>query len=640
MSLKRSEQTLPKLVLAFDIGTAYSGISYSILDPRSPEYGKVRRVDSFDAQEDSSNTRSPNVLYYNSEGALRSIGAAALRNRTEFQAEERGWTKVDRLKLLLNNNPSDPNNDRLSELPPDVSVEEVLADLLRYLDDYARRYIGEKHQIDLDGLKGQIRYIVPHPNDWDQGQQQLVRKAAFLAGILANEGSSDLIFVSDGEAVFHYFTGKGDFQMPVDPDQGVLMISAGAGFVNFSGFARSPDNRRYEEIIAAQSIVGGSSFVTDEARAFVRYWFRDCRFSGDADFIAERFDKTVKLDFDDDHAAHYIQFASSRDNDPELDVQSGRLRLGGGQIAHFFDPFVDKIISVIDGMLDSIGEGRVIKDIALVGGFSASPWLFQCLRSAFDDCNLIRPEDDILNAVADGAIYFYKHRYIASRITRYTYGVKSSIKFDKSNTEHRIREASKQEQHDGTFVLPNAFDIILPKETQVRETKEYRRRYHIKSLSRGGLRRREVQLLCYKGDLPTPKWTDVEPELFEPVNVIDADMSNLARLAVKKIGPGGKTYYDLKHDVILTFGASGVRAWTEVRAQIGWTMSVSILHSHLKHCEFTRFQLNAVDALQVFTYNLILKPVDRLIRDRSQPKSLDVPYRESFDGPGQTVRFA
>jgi hypothetical protein len=68
-----------------------------------------------------------------------------------------------------------------------------------------------------------------------------------------------------------------------------------------------------------------------------------------------------------------------------------------------------------------------------------------------------------LNAIADGAIHFYKYHYVTLRVTRYTYGVRSSIKFDKSDPEHQAREDSRQEQYDGTAVLPNAFDILLPK---------------------------------------------------------------------------------------------------------------------------------------------------------------------------------
>lgn len=51
---------------------------------------------SFDAQEDSTSTRTPSLIYYNSHGAWRSAGDAAVTGGIQRQADERGWIKVDR----------------------------------------------------------------------------------------------------------------------------------------------------------------------------------------------------------------------------------------------------------------------------------------------------------------------------------------------------------------------------------------------------------------------------------------------------------------------------------------------------------------------------------------------------------------
>ncbi|KAF8627752.1 hypothetical protein AX17_006119 [Amanita inopinata Kibby_2008] len=394
---------------------------------------------------------------------------------------------------------------------------------------------------------------MPHPNAWDDLQQRKLRRAAFHAGLIDDENSPDLLFVTDGEAVLHYCISQKHFQF-IDKE-GALIVSAGAGFANFSAFSKTSNTSRFEEIIAAQTILSGSSFVTDGARNFITYWFRDCRFSGDSDFIAQRFDKTVKLQFHDDGTSYYIQFASSRDNDPDLNVRSGKFKIEGQQIADFFKPSVNNIISMINELRNTLGGENI--PIILVGGFGENNWLLYKIRSAFNDSHIYRLENGMLNAVADGAVHFYLHHYVASRITRYTYGVKSSIKYDEYNPEHLSRASSKEEQYDGTVVLPNAFDIILPKNTQVLETKEFRRRYHIKSLNRSGLYRRRVQLLCYKGDQVAPRWTDDEPELFEPINIVEADMAGLANTLMPRIGPGNRAYYALKHEVVLTFGALG-----------------------------------------------------------------------------------
>ena len=146
----------------------------------------------------------------------------------------------------------------------------------------------------------------------------------------------------------------------------------------------------------------------------------------------------------------------------------------------------------------------------------------------------------------------------------------------------------------------------------MRETKEYRRRYHIKSLSRQGLYKRNVQLLCYKGNLQNPKWTDLEPgrmflycqytlnclllELFEPVDIVEADMSTVAKSLTPMKGPGNNAYFALKHDLILAFGASGISARTKVHAQIGWSMTVSHLFCI---CSLVTLRVQYTETIQV-----------------------------------------
>ncbi len=70
-------------------------------------------------------------------------------------------------------------------------------------------------------------------------------------------------------------------------------------------------------------------------------------------------------------------------------------------------------------------------------------------------------------------------------------------------------------------------------------------------------------------------------ELFDPVEVVEADMTAVARSLTPVKGPGNRPYFALKHDVILSFGASGISARTEVHAQIGWSMTVSLPRHNL-----------------------------------------------------------
>jgi molecular chaperone DnaK (HSP70) len=99
-----------KLVLAFDVGTTYSGISYSILDPGEvPEIKGVTRHDivypstepssfssRFPAQDHvGGDSKIPSILYYDQDGELRAVGAEALQESVIEQAEEEGWAKLE-----------------------------------------------------------------------------------------------------------------------------------------------------------------------------------------------------------------------------------------------------------------------------------------------------------------------------------------------------------------------------------------------------------------------------------------------------------------------------------------------------------------------------------------------------------------
>jgi len=83
-----------KLILAFDVGTTYSGISYSLLDPG--EIPLTYGVTRFPAQEHvGGNSKIPTIIYYDKEGAVRAVGAEALQESVIQQAEGEEWDKVE-----------------------------------------------------------------------------------------------------------------------------------------------------------------------------------------------------------------------------------------------------------------------------------------------------------------------------------------------------------------------------------------------------------------------------------------------------------------------------------------------------------------------------------------------------------------
>jgi len=102
-----------KLVIAFDVGTTFSGASFAILDPNEvpkiqgvTRYVPIGRSDRcmylsqlnarFPAQaKTGGDCKIPSILYYDQEGSVRAVGAEALDEAFLEQAEDENFIRVE-----------------------------------------------------------------------------------------------------------------------------------------------------------------------------------------------------------------------------------------------------------------------------------------------------------------------------------------------------------------------------------------------------------------------------------------------------------------------------------------------------------------------------------------------------------------
>ena len=104
--------------------------------------------------------------------------------------------------------------NKIPPLPLNKTVVDVFADFLMYLFECAYTYIKETHAngADLwDSVKGQIDFVLSHPNGWEGKQQSQMRKAAILARLVPDTpaGNDRLSFVTEGEASLHFAIQNG-----------------------------------------------------------------------------------------------------------------------------------------------------------------------------------------------------------------------------------------------------------------------------------------------------------------------------------------------------------------------------------------------------------------------------------------------
>ncbi|OAX34711.1 hypothetical protein K503DRAFT_803366 [Rhizopogon vinicolor AM-OR11-026] len=575
-----------KLVLAFDVGTTFTGVSYCILDPG--EVPAIRGVSRYPAQEQvGGDSKIPSIIYYDLQGDVRAVGAEALQERIIEQAEDEGWVKLEWWKLHLRAKHLASSHIREDDIPPlprGKSAVQVLADFMRYLFQCARTYIQEAHLNLWRSVENSIEFVLTHPNGWEGPQQQQIRRAAELAGLISsNEEQSHVHLLTEGEASLHFCVTNvitsnafsspiavSDF--PVEEEdksgsQGVLIVDAGGGTIDLSAYSMKLSPTSFEEIAAAECCLQGSVFVTRRAHTLFQNKLLGSNYSS-PEMITQMtniFDKTTKLRFRKPDEPCYVKFGTIRDKDLTYDIRSGQLKLAGQDVADLFEPSVEAIIKAFEQ------QRRVastpVDFVFLVGGFAASDWLFARLQEYFQPLGIsfCRPDGHVNKAVADGAVSFYIDHLVSSRVARATYGVKMYTRFNSQDPEHQARQHKQFIDHAGDPSISNQFASILLKGTQVSELREFRSPFSFLRKSRFECNSHSVQIICYKGDLQKPKWLDIEPSSFSTLCTVHADLSELCRkLRPRKSAKDQSNYYLVRFEVVILFGQ------TELKAQISW----------------------------------------------------------------------
>ncbi|PSR75177.1 hypothetical protein PHLCEN_2v9267 [Hermanssonia centrifuga] len=293
MALPPFSGTLRKLVIAFDVGTTYSGVGYAILDPG--EIPRIQGVTRFPGQENG-DFKIPTIIWYTQEGTVRAAGAEARDPGMPLLAEDENLIFVE-CALQAH----DFHDSKLQPLPLGKDVVDVFADFLKYLFDCAKKFIIETHPNGgslWGSVADRIEFVLSHPNGWEGLQQGKMRQAAIAAGLIPNTAASQarLNFVTEGEA----------------------------------------------------SILQGSTRVNVRAERFLRAKLSNSRYGNDEDIqtMLESFEKSAKPTFKDVMDRSFIKFGSVRDRDPDVGIRSGQLTIDGnkavaeGAVSHYIQHFV------------------------------------------------------------------------------------------------------------------------------------------------------------------------------------------------------------------------------------------------------------------------------------------------------------
>ncbi|KAI0086059.1 hypothetical protein BDY19DRAFT_895433 [Irpex rosettiformis] len=579
-SLKPYGGAVRKLVLAFDVGTTFSGVSYAILDPG--ETPKIQTITRYPGQSNG-DLKIPTVLSYSADGQVQSVGAEVRNSAKKVVGEDKeSPLLVEWFKLCLCPNAlkNDLEPEFLPTFPDGKTAEDAFADFLRYLFACTRTYIIETHpggEIFWNSVENHTEIILSHPNGWEGLQQSKMRDGAVSAGLIPDTlaGHQRIHFISEGEASLHYCLNQGLAMDSIEAGQSVMIIDAGGGTVDLSTYRfTSSAPVVVEETAPASCIMQGSTRVNMRARKFLEDKLKGSKYcdAGEINDMMEGFEKSVKPIFKDASKPLYIKFGGRRDNDAKLGIRSGQLTLEGRDLAGFFERSID---AIVDAAKEQAAASTAPVRLAwLVGGYAASPWLFEQLKERLGglEIQLSRPDSQTNKAVPDGALYFYLGNIVTSRVAQLTYGVPCLYSFCPFDEEHLARFPRVVMKPSGEVGIPGGFGAILTRviDHGTRTYEEQELSISLKKLSDSPIKRVTTQILCYRGSCDNPRWLDEGPEYFSPLCSVYADVP--FDKSQKKTGTVAEAvFYEKIFKVILLCGS------TELKAQISWEEDVSIV---------------------------------------------------------------
>ncbi|KAK7472143.1 hypothetical protein VKT23_000265 [Stygiomarasmius scandens] len=559
------------LLISMDVGTTFSGVSYSLLDPGIvPE---IKAVTRFPAQEHvGGDAKVPSIIYYGQDGSVKAVGAEAAREGILESVEDEGWILCEWFKLHLrpDKSQSDCVGQAIHPLPPNKTAVTVFADFLCYLVECAKSFIIQSMPNGAsfwESVEERIQFVLSHPNGWEGAQQSQMRRAAIQAGLIADsmKDRDRVQFVTEGEASLHYCLNNG---CDASTD-GIIVVDAGGGTVDLSAYQRdSNELLMFKEIARPQCHFTGSIFVTNQARQYLQSKLANSRYLEDIDHICRCFDKNTKLTFKNVNDPAFIKFGGVRDRDLDVGIRSGQLKLPGTEVAKFFEPSVNSIIEGINAYRTELTDStKRIDTVFLIGGFATNDYLFEKLEEFLQPkgITVCRPQSYLNKAVADGAASFHVDHFVGSRIARWDYGIKVRTPYKATNAEHQRREHTTVFNAAGEKRVPNSFDIILSKGTEVAETKEFCQSYHrtYSPEKRYTMYNISDPILCYRGQNATPTWVDIDADNYIALCRIKADTTPFITTARRTLS-NGQVYYQLNYSIILSFGL------TELKAQYAW----------------------------------------------------------------------
>ncbi|POY72841.1 hypothetical protein BMF94_4096 [Rhodotorula taiwanensis] len=481
-----------KMSVGIDFGTTFSGIAYGsarVFD------GQIRQILNWPGSYETYRKVPTCILYEqhdpSEEAKIVSWGLEA-KNTTVRE----GFVKCEWFKLLLSPESlrSGVPDPWLPPLPAGKNVVDVIADFLRCIWRYARRVITEEIGSVVDLNAADVLLTVPAA--WDAAACSLMRESALRAGLVQSSRGGDtqwrdrLQIITEPEAGAIHASTLATLHH-LRPSQSFLLCDAGGGTVDTAVYKLMGQLSELEiaEMCVRSGANTGSLFVDLKFEELLRRILKDhpvhLEPASMATFI-HAFAEGDKLAYhgtaeDDEAIFRFNCFNVEDSHDPSVGLEYGELAIPGKMLkTEVFDPIIDQVLELLSTQIAKIGHTS-LDAIILVGGFSASEYLYTRVRQAFgaDVPVVVRPQDCDTATLRGAARYGLGLRMgrggVSSVISPRSYCMKSKLPAEEE--DHWRRPEYVTTNDGGTVVCENRLSYLIAKGAVLRKGERLRSRF-------------------------------------------------------------------------------------------------------------------------------------------------------------------
>lgn len=444
-------------VVAIDIGTTYSGYSFSARDEYKTNPNSQRLRQWTDPSNNHVSNKTSTCILFDPKGEFHSFGFEAEEKFYNLAEDNKhaDWYYFKSFKMQLYKK----NLDDLRELQltaengKTMYALNVFSQSIRYLKD---AFLRQNNDAGFNWEEQDIRWVLTVPAIWPEEAISFMRKAAEEAGIV--EQHLKICLEPEAATIFTYESNQNLFH----PGCKFIVVDAGGGTVDVTGYEVLKEKGLKELFPPSGGDWGGNRvnkaflsllgdiFGTDILSYFRRSHASEYHELGKSIEIS----KGVVMASDDvtDFTLkipsalweiHRQHSKNRKENDKislEKDGKTYIIKLRADKIRFSrklaklcFEQPISSIVKHLKSLLNS-SDGQGVELIVMAGGFSNSMILLNTVKKAFPKVHVVTPhfqEGDAAWSVLRGAVNFgHGSNLIDYRRCKRTYGFEITEQYD------------------------------------------------------------------------------------------------------------------------------------------------------------------------------------------------------------------